>query len=467
MKTRWLTTHYLWHSLRALGPRPTLAVLPLVVAAGPEEQWLGPGLAAAVEHALRSLPSVTVLNRTDAHWVLSRLGARHRPPRPMDAARQAGDLLGAEVVLDGDVIVEARETRIALHLLDVAEGRVTSLPEFRGPEALLLVPAVIAQAVDALGVSVSRAASRRLVALPTSSQAAFAACGRALQWDRTPATFERAEAEYRQALELDPAYTGARKNLADLFLAAGSLEEAVDHYEQALRDQPDYAMAHNNLAVAYRRQGRLEEAMCAFAAVIHLNTDGLAMAYAHNNLGNVYRQQGQDQRAAEEYRAALQWLPRYAMARANLGVIARRRGAEEEARRHFEEAVALGNELLAVAFAYRQLADLYADRGEWEQSVVACREALAVHPNDARACLALGDSLRALGRISEARDAYRAVLTLDSRPRLRADARLRLGDLYRTQHHLSEARREYRAALRLQPEDEAARKRLAEVENDA
>jgi cytochrome c-type biogenesis protein CcmH/NrfG len=59
------------------------------------------------------------------------------------------------------------------------------------------------------------------------------------------------------------------------------------------------------------------------------------------------------------------------------------------------------------------------------------------------------------------------VLTLDSRPRLRADARLRLGDLYRTQHHLSEARREYRAALRLQPEDEAARKRLAEVENDA
>jgi len=458
MKKSWLTFHR-WGFFRD-SPR-VLAVLPWAVAAGPGDSWLGIGLSATVEHTLRYLPSLIVLSRIDVQGVLGRLGWPSR--RGREEARQAGQALGADMVLDGQVAVREGQVRVALNLLEVRGNHRFPVAELEGSEGLLLLPALVARVVELLGQPVSPATSCLLAALPTPSQAAFAACGRALQWDANPATYEKARAEYQRALELDPAYAYARKNLADLFLEAGRLEEAVAHYEKALQDQPHLAMARNNLAVAYRRQGRLEEARQSLIRVIHQNTDRLARAYAHNNLGNVYRQQGQDQRAQAEYQAALRLFPGYAMARANLGVIARRQGAEEEARRHLEEAIARGNEILAVAFAYRQLADLHAQRGEWDQAVAACRQALAIRPNDARAYLALGQGLQALGQIAPALEAYRAASILDRRPQVCAEARLRMGLLYQHQHLPAEACREYRAALRLRPEDPTARQGLAEL----
>lgn len=456
MKKSW----FMLHRLGLFRDTPqVLAVLPWDVTAPPEDRWLGVGLSATVEHTLRYLSCLIVLSRIDVQGVLDRLG--FSSGRSLEAAGQAGQALGADVVLDGHVAVREGKVRVALNLLEVQSGRTRPLPELEGPEGLLLTPALVAQVVERLGQPVRPAMSCLLAALPTPSQAAFAACGRALQWDVNPATHEKARIEYQRALELDPAYAYARKNLADLFLEAGYLDEAVAHYERALQDQPHLAMARNNLAVAYRRQGRLEEAMQSLTTVIRLNTDRLAQAYAHNNLGNVYRQRGQDQRALAEYQAALRLFPGYAMARANLGVLARRQGAEEEARRHFEEAVARGNEVLAIAFAYRQLADLHAHRGEWDRAAAACRQALSIRPNDARAYLALGQSLQALGQIAPALEAYRAASSLDHRPQICAEARLRRGAIYQNQQLLAEACREYRAALRLRPEDPTARQNLA------
>lgn len=463
MKKSWIKPYPFGLGGPGRGTPPVLVVRPWTVMAGTDDQWLGVGLSATLEHTLRCLPSLIVLNRIDVRGALDRLKIAAPSWQDPEAAREAGQYLAADVVLDGRVEVRRGHILAALHLMEVRSGRLFPLPERGEPESLLLIPALVAQVVDALNLPVNPSASRLLAVLPTPSQAAFAACGQALQWDTNPATYEKARVAYQRSLELDPAYGHARKNLADLFLEIGCLEEAAAHYEKALQDQPHLAMARNNLAVAYRRQGRLEEAIQALTNVIRLNTDRLARAYAHNNRGNVYRQQGQDQRALEEYQAALRLFPGYAMARANLGVMARKQGAEEEARRHFEAAAALGNEVLAVAFAHRQLADLYAQRGEWDRAVAACRRALSVRPNDARAYLALGEGLQALGQVAPALEAYRAASTLDHRPHICAEARLRLGTLYQHQHRLAEACREYRAVLRLRPEDKTARQNLAKL----
>jgi Flp pilus assembly protein TadD len=71
---------------------------------------------------------------------------------------------------------------------------------------------------------------------------------------------EDAEAEYRDALRINPDYADAHNNLGLLLDDMGRKEDAEAEYRDALRINPDDAEAHGNLGILYSETGSNEAA---------------------------------------------------------------------------------------------------------------------------------------------------------------------------------------------------------------
>lgn len=84
---------------------------------------------------------------------------------------------------------------------------------------------------------------------------------------------DRAEAEYRRALDIRPEYAQAHNNLGSLLLNTGRSDEAIGHLDEAARIDPGSAQAHYNLGAALRQKGLPREAVRQFTRAVQLNGD--------------------------------------------------------------------------------------------------------------------------------------------------------------------------------------------------
>jgi Flp pilus assembly protein TadD len=71
---------------------------------------------------------------------------------------------------------------------------------------------------------------------------------------------EDAEAEYREALRINPDDAEAHYNLGNLLKETGRTEDAEAEYREAIRINPDYAETHANLGILFSETGNKEEA---------------------------------------------------------------------------------------------------------------------------------------------------------------------------------------------------------------
>ena len=74
------------------------------------------------------------------------------------------------------------------------------------------------------------------------------------------AMLERAEALFKKAVTIDPAFGEAYVQLGLMIAARGDLEEALRTYEQAIHATPKLGVAHYQLSLAYRRAGEIAKA---------------------------------------------------------------------------------------------------------------------------------------------------------------------------------------------------------------
>ncbi|MBL8250772.1 MAG: tetratricopeptide repeat protein, partial [Candidatus Competibacter sp.] len=93
--------------------------------------------------------------------------------------------------------------------------------------------------------------------------------------------FDRAETAYRAALELQPTFTQAAVNLADLYRAQGRDSEGEKTLRQALEHDPHSAAAHHALGLLLIRQQRLTEALAALAEAARLGGDNPRYGYVY------------------------------------------------------------------------------------------------------------------------------------------------------------------------------------------
>ncbi len=70
---------------------------------------------------------------------------------------------------------------------------------------------------------------------------------------------DEAEASYRQAIVLNPAFAEAHANLGNTLTELGRLDEAEASYRQAITLKPDFAEAHRNLAITKKFSSKDEQ----------------------------------------------------------------------------------------------------------------------------------------------------------------------------------------------------------------
>lgn len=100
---------------------------------------------------------------------------------------------------------------------------------------------------------------------------------------------DQAETAYRAALQLQPTFTQAAVNLADLYRIQGRDGDGEKVLRQALESDPRNAAAHHALGLLLIRQKRLPEALAALAEAAQLGSDnpryGYVYAIALNSTG--------------------------------------------------------------------------------------------------------------------------------------------------------------------------------------
>ena len=244
----------------------------------------------------------------------------------------------------------------------------------------------------------------------------------------------------RKVLRRAPNQVDALHLLGVIAHQRGRKEYAIQLISRALAGMPNSAEIHSSLADALFALNRLDEAVANYRAAIALNS---RLATAHCNLGATLMRQGSHQDALESASRAAALMPDLSEAHFVCGValIAQQRFSEAEsacrkalalrpddakilselgcalAELKPDEALAYLRKAAQLApsdalIQYRlSVAQFFA--GDAYASEAACRQAVSLDPNFARAWSGLAQILQSLGRFEEARSCARHALELD------------------------------------------------------
>lgn len=265
-------------------------------------------------------------------------------------------------------------------------------------------------------------------------------------------------------------------NLGNALQVQGQLELAVESYQKAISIQPDFVEAHSNLGNALQAQGRFDEAVESYRRALSIKPD---FVQAHGNLGNALQAQGKFDEAVESYRRALLLKPDYVKVHGNLGNALQALGKLDGAVESYQRALSispdlaevhsdLGNALQAIgklddavecyrralsinpnfADAYSNLGNAFQSQGRLDDAIACHKQAISIKPDLAEAYSNLGSALKAQGRLDEAIVCHKQALSL--KPGF-VRALSRLGNTFLDQGRLDEAIACYRRALLLMP----------------
>lgn len=110
-----------------------------------------------------------------------------------------------------------------------------------------------------------------------------------------------AEAQFRQALDLDEGNVQARNNLGAVLFTQGDIAGAGRQFERALRDYPGYLDARFNLARCLRQSGEKRAAIEHFELGLRLASE---RAEVHRELAELYAEIGEQELAAKQFELA-------------------------------------------------------------------------------------------------------------------------------------------------------------------
>jgi TolB-like protein/tRNA A-37 threonylcarbamoyl transferase component Bud32 len=236
-----------------------LAVLPFENLGDSGDVYFADGVADEVRGKLASLPDVEVIARASSSQY-------RRSAKPQ---RQIARELGVRYLLTGTVRWEKRpgtenRVRVSPELVDAASGTTRWQQPFDAPLTdVFRVQADIAERVaQALGVALGAGERQRLAEQPTTNLDAYAHYlkGRELtSGENTPGALRGAAAEYRSAVQLDPAFAKAWAALcaahADLFRLGGLqvadtriAREALERATALAPESPDTRLANARYA---------------------------------------------------------------------------------------------------------------------------------------------------------------------------------------------------------------------------
>jgi tetratricopeptide (TPR) repeat protein len=149
---------------------------------------------------------------------------------------------------------------------------------------------------------------------------------------------DEAVAEYRIAVEMDPASHAIHENFGTALSAHGKIKEAIAEYRAAIELDQTCPYAHQQLAGVLSGQGKLAEATDECRTAIRLEP---ASAYSHQQLAGILYDHGKLAEASDEYRTAIRLEPAGAYAHEQLAAILSAHGKLAEAKDEYRTALRL------------------------------------------------------------------------------------------------------------------------------
>ena len=121
--------------------------------------------------------------------------------------------------------------------------------------------------------------------------------------------YDRAIADFNEAIRLDPTYTNAYNNRGKAYNRKGDYDRAIADFNEAIRLDPTYTYAYNGRGNAHDEKGDHDRAIADFNEAIRLNP---TYVYAYYNRGAAYFRKGDYDRAIVDLNEVIRLDPKYA-----------------------------------------------------------------------------------------------------------------------------------------------------------
>ncbi|MGD1876923.1 MAG: tetratricopeptide repeat protein [Kiloniellaceae bacterium] len=247
----------------------------------------------------------------------------------------------------------------------------------------------------------------------------------------------------KRAVEASPMEPEVHLNHGKLLHSFGEMDQSANAYTQALQLNPEYGDAYRELAVLLIDAGILEQATEALIMAVKLNGRDAAAFY---HLGLLKKMQGQEVEAIDAYSMAVAIKPDYAEAHVNLAKIAIDRGKLELGERACRQAIAADPSL---SQAYVNLGMVLREQKKLDEALVAAKKGADLDPTSGPALSNLGNVYMDLHRYQEASACFRKAM--EFQPSF-ATSYFNYGNALRLLHVLDKAHYYYNKALALEPE---------------
>ncbi len=320
----WYTAYKTVAGTRAIAPSaPAPAVNPLSILVLPFENQTGDLQKAYIADGITTCITTDLVRIRDAFVIPTATASTYRGKAL--TVRQIGIDAGVRFVLQGSVLASGERLRISAQLADAQSGAQLWNETFEGEIGNLF--ALQGQMTARMGNSIGRemviVAARESETRKSSAKAAdLRLRARALQLrPQTLATFQEAEAIYRQVLKLEPDNPAAMLDLANtLTIAANNgfykpetdkvkeqkFEEGHELAVKASQLDPDAPQVFNVLGFYALNHGDYVQARRAFESLLASSPKSMA---AYNNLAECLLRGGESQAAIDLLKQALELSP--------------------------------------------------------------------------------------------------------------------------------------------------------------
>ncbi|MFP3041080.1 tetratricopeptide repeat protein [Treponema primitia] len=219
--------------------------------------------------------------------------------------------------------------------------------------------------------------------------------------------FDRAIADYTQAIRLDPKDAVAYKQRGTAYGNKKDPNHAIADYNQAIKLDPDFALAYNNRGSEYRNNGDYDQAIADYTEAIRLDPN---YVFTYNSRGNVYYSKGDYDQAITDYTEAIRLDPNFVVAYSYRGNAYRNKDDYDRAIADYTEAIRLDPDS---ALAYFNRGYVYGNKSNHDRAIADYTEAIRLDPNDAMAYNNRGVAYQNKGDYDQAIADYEAALRID------------------------------------------------------
>ena len=252
----------------------------------------------------------------------------------------------------------------------------------------------------------------------------------------------KAESEFRSAIDRDPNAYAAIYNLGVLADRAGKEQDAINYYKRALGQLSDYEPAARGISTIQLRRGQVQGAVGTVEPLANQYRANLEMQALYAEVLVEARRYDESWMAA---RRALKCDERFVPALIALAKASRAQGRDELADSILDQALQVDSQVAELHFLDGER--LKTEPGRLRVAMAAYERAVQLRPGYAEARMALGIQLLAGGNYPGALSHFQAAERLV--PTLPA-VHVNLGDAYRANRQWTEAQQAYRRALELQ-----------------